>query len=424
MANAAAPPAEDAQAWGAAAAALAAAAWDGSGPVQRAGTHGVVRSFFDELFNHLDPYSRYEPPEDAAADHDRRSGEGGIGISLATRGPAILVQSVIAEGPAASAGIRPGERLLAINGRPVPGRDSANAAALLAGPEETPVTITLRSRDGRVRRIEMRRALVPPETVFAEHDADMLVLRITGFSRSTDRRVAHELTEAVAGPQHPRGIVFDLRANRGGLLRQAVAVTGTVLGTGPVATTAGRDPEADHAWEANGTDFSGGLPVVVLVDGRSASAAEIVAAALSDNGRAVVVGSTTLGKGLVQTIAPLPDGGELFVTWSRVLAPLGWPIQGLGVLPQVCTSLGQDALARQLASLEQGRQPMQRALALHAAARAPMPVAQMLDLRNACPAAVGSDRDLQAAHVLIDAPASYATALAPPPPLRRSAGRE
>ena len=81
--------------------------------------------------------------------------------------------------------------------------------------------------------------------------------------------------------------------------------------------------------------------MVVLVDGRSASAAEILAAALADQGRAVVVGSSTLGKGLVQTIAPLPDGGELFVTWSRVLAPLGWPIQGLGVLPQVCTSLGE-----------------------------------------------------------------------------------
>ena len=93
-----------------------------------------------------------------------------------------------------------------------------------------------------------------------------------------------------------------------------------------------------------------------MVDGRSASAAEILAAALADRGRGVVIGSSTLGKGLVQTIAPLPDGGELFVTWSRVLAPRGWPIQGLGVLPQVCTSLGQDTLSWQLAALAQGRQ--------------------------------------------------------------------
>ena len=94
--------------------------------------------------------------------------------------------------------------------------------------------------------------------------------------------------------------------------------------------------------------WRGHVPVVVAIDGRTASAAEILVAALTDRGRAVAVGSTTLGKGLVQTIAPLPDGGELFVTWSRVLAPRGWPIQGLGVLPQVCTSLGEAAVQRQL----------------------------------------------------------------------------
>ena len=121
-----------------------------------------------------------------------------------------------------------------------------------------------------------------------------------------------------------------------------------------VAITAGRDPQAAHEWHGSGTDLAGGRPVVVLVDGRSASAAEIMAAALSDGGRAVVVGSATLGKGLVQTIKVLPDGGELFVSWSRVLAPLGWPIQGLGVLPQVCTSLGPDNLASQLQALDRG----------------------------------------------------------------------
>ena len=112
--------------------------------------------------------------------------------------------------------------------------------------------------------------------------------------------------------------------------------------------------------------------MVLVIDGRTASAAEILAAALTDRGRAVAVGSTTLGKGLVQTIEPLPDGGELFVTWSRVLAPRGWPIQGLGVLPQVCTSLGEAALQRQLAALAEGQQPMQRAIDTERNARAPL----------------------------------------------------
>jgi carboxyl-terminal processing protease len=155
------------------------------------------------------------------------------------------------------------------------------------------------------------------------------------------------------------------------------------------------------------------IPVVVMVDGRTASAAEILAAALADRGRGVIVGSSTLGKGLVQTIAPLPDGGELFVTWSRVLAPRGWPIQGLGVLPQVCTSLGLDALGSQLASLARGRQPMAQALATHRNARAPLPPAQILAMRNACPAAEGRESDLDTARVLIHDPAAYAAALLP-----------
>jgi carboxyl-terminal processing protease len=208
--------------------------------------------------------------------------------------------------------------------------------------------------------------------------------------------------------------VFDLRGNRGGLLRQAAATAETVLPHGLIATTQGRDPQSIHVFQANSQDLADGLPLVVLVDGRSASAAEILAAALSDERRAVVVGSSTLGKGLVQTVTPLPDGGELFITWSRVLAPRGWPIQGLGVLPEVCTSLGQDALDRQLDALAAGQQPMAPMLARHERARAPMPVSQILDIRNSCPAAEGRDSDLRAARFLITNPRAYETALLPP----------
>jgi carboxyl-terminal processing protease len=207
--------------------------------------------------------------------------------------------------------------------------------------------------------------------------------------------------------------VFDLRGNRGGLLRQAAATAETVLASGLIATTQGRDPQSIHVFQAHSQDLAQGLPLVVLVDGRSASAAEILAAALSDQRRAVVVGSSTLGKGLVQTVTTLPDGGELFVTWSRVLAPRGWPIQGLGVLPEVCTSLGQDSLDRQLDALGSGRQLMAPMLARHEQARAPMPASQILDIRNACPAAEGRDTDLRAARFLIANPPAYSTALLP-----------
>ena len=128
----------------------------------------------------------------------------------------------------------------------------------------------------------------------------------------------------------------------------------------------------------------------------------------------VYTGSSTLGKGLVQTIAPLPDGGDLLITWSRVLAPLGWPIQGLGVLPQVCTSLGVDELSRQLAGLKQGQSLLARALQRHRSARAPLPPAEMLEIRNACPAAEGRDTDLPTARTLIETPAAYSAALLHP----------
>jgi len=412
------PPTPTAGGWGRAGADLMSAAWDASDVVRDAGMQGMVSSFFDELFNHLDPYSRYVPPGAADVDRARRSGEAGAGLVLVRIGSAFVVQSVNADGPGADAGIVAGDRILAVDDQPTRGEDLATIMAWIGGLEGTDVSISLRSRDGKVRTVEVERAVVPPETVFAQRTGNTLTVRIAGFSRDTDRRLARELERFMGtGPavRHARGIVLDLRGNRGGLLKQAVTATDLMLDTGIVATTAGRNPNANHEWRAGVRDVTNGAPVVVLVDGRSASAAEIMAAALADQGRAVVVGSSTLGKGLVQTITTLPDGGELFVTWSRVLAPLGWPIQGLGILPQVCTSQGQDATMQQLISLSRGTQRLAAALARHSAARAPLPNAEIVELRTPCPAAEGRDLDMVAARYLLDHPAAYATARLLPP---------
>ncbi|MEJ0015419.1 MAG: S41 family peptidase [Acetobacteraceae bacterium] len=401
-------------AWAATATDLAMMAATVSVPVRRAGTQGVIQNFFDEVFNHLDPYSRYVPPQDAGEDRERRSGQAGAGLRLARRGSAIVVVESIIDGPGALAGIRPGDIITAVDGQTVQGKDAATVMNLVAGPEETQVGITWRGRDGRPRSAILERAMVPPETVFVQRMGDALVIQVTAFNRSTDSHLTRALELGLNTARAPGGIVLDLRGNRGGLLRQAVAAADALLSAGVVAVTAGRDPEATRVWRSTSGQLADEIPVVVIVDGRSASAAEILAAALADRGRGVVVGSSTLGKGLVQTISPLPDGGELFITWSRVLAPRGWPIQGLGVLPQVCTSLGQDVLNAQLAALAQGRQPMARALEVHRAARAPLPPAQILAIRNTCPAAEGRDVDLEAAQVLIRDPAAYAAALLPP----------
>ena len=206
--------------------------------------------------------------------------------------------------------------------------------------------------------------------------------------------------------------MLDLRGNRGGLLAQAVAVADAFLIEGEVARTVGRHPDARRIYLAGGRDLAQGRPVVVLVDGRSASAAEIVAMALAERRRAVVVGSTTMGKGLIQIIALLPNGAEILISWSQVVAPSGWPIQGLGVLPSLCTSLGPDALSTGLARLQIGEAPMAAALTRHQAARAPVLASESAALRGTCPPAEGRPSDLQAARALIEAPGAYGRALA------------
>jgi carboxyl-terminal processing protease len=409
------PPDDDAAAWGEAAAQLTRAAWDTSEAVRRAGNGGVVRTFFDELFNHFDPYSRYTPPGEAEEERERRNGRAGIGVTIAPAGGGFVIRNVFADGPAAQSGIRAGDAILAIDDQSTQGADLAAVNAMIDGADGTPITVTVRDRGFRAHAITMRRARVPPETVTASRAGETLVLRVSGFSSDTAARLSHELTRGLANPRSARGVVLDLRGNRGGLLREAVAAADTLMTKGTVAVTVGRDPEADHQFVADGNDIARGLPVVVVVDGRSASSAEILAAALADQRRAVVVGSSTLGKGLVQTILTLPDGGDLYLTWSRVLAPLGWPIQGLGVLPQVCTSLGEVRLASQLAALGEGREELAPALRRHRDARAPITPSEILEIRDACPAAEGRDDDMRTARFLITHRLAYDTALLPSP---------
>ncbi len=414
------PAADDAAGWGALTADLAASGWEASALVRRGGAQGLMRGLFDELFTHLDPYSRYSPPGEIEIDRQGRRNDGGVGLILGQRGDAVAVAEVLAESPAAKAGIQPGAIILALDREPVGHADAVAVAAMLAGPSASHVRLALRTREGRRQTLDLVRAPVAAQTVFVSTlPDDIAVLRLTGFQRGTDQQVTAALDKAFSGgflPERarPRGIVVDLRGNRGGLLQQTVNVVGALLGSGLIATTAGRDPAANRVLDADAEPHADDVAVAVLVDGRTASAAEITAAALADNRRAVVLGSATLGKGLIQTMTALPDGGELYVTWSRVLAPLGWPIQDLGVMPQICTSLGAAVLAREFDDLAAGKRPLAAALAAHRTARAPVPPGIILEIRGACPAALGTDADLDAAHYLLTHPEAYTNALLPP----------
>ncbi|MDD2877655.1 MAG: S41 family peptidase [Acidiphilium sp.] len=409
-----APAPTDAAAWGDACAAIAAHAYAASPTLMRAGTEGVIRSFFDELFNHFDPYSRYEAPREANEDRAMRLGHAGLGLTLGREGTKFLVARVAPSGPADQAGIAAGMAVLAINGIPTAGQHLAALQSSLAGTLGTTITITVRPEKSLPQTISLTRGLVPTQSVFGAMDQDMAVIRVIGFDRDTGEQFAASLGALMSATPAPKGIVIDLRGNRGGVLRQSALSVDTLLSHGIIVRTIGRDPGADRVFRAEGADLAHGLPVIILVDGATASAAEVFSAALSDNDRAVVIGSTTLGKGLVQNVTNLPGGGELFVTWSRMIAPRGWPLQGLGVFPQVCVSLGTNVLDQQIAALKSGSDMLAKSLAETRAARAPMPLAEILAIRDSCPATVGTNGYFTAAAALIDDPVAYHAALIRP----------
>ena len=387
-------------------------AWSASSPLRRAGTDQMLASSFDELFNHLDPYSRYWSAEDARAARTRRVGQSGLGLRLAAgRGDQVVLTVLTPGGPAAEAGLREGDRVLSVDGVALSARDLGTAAALLEGPPGS-ATVLRMQRDSRRWEVSLIRRLVPPETVRAETRDGVLWLRVAAFSSFSGADVAYALLDAFSGDRPPHGVVLDLRGNRGGVLTQALAMADAFLDNGVIARTTGRHPDSIRVWRGEKLDLAEGRPVVVLIDGRSASAAEVVAAALGDRGRAALVGSTSMGKGLIQLLVPLPNGAELSLSWSRILAPSGWPLQGLGVIPALCTSLGEDAMTEELARLSQGQHPMGSTLARQREARDPVLGSEILALRSVCPPAEGRPSDLVAARALLVDPTAYRAAVA------------
>lgn len=415
------PASDDIRGWTDVDAALLTAAWNASGTIRASGYDGLVQSFFDELFNHLDPYSRYVAPSPAETDREARDGDlGGAGLTFGT-GPApsrrrgahsrIVVTAVNTNGPAWAAGVDVGDTVLAVDGQSVSRKTPAEVGEMVRGKAGTTLRLKLAMQPhGHIRTLTFRREQVPPETVFAYTSGSLMILRITSFSAETAEEMSQYIDQASQSKDF-HGLILDLRGNRGGVLQQAVTAAALLLDHGVAVITKGRDPQANHIWAVQGGDMTGGIPVVILVDGRTASAAEILAAALADHRRAVVIGSATLGKGLVQTVAQLPDRGELFVTWSRVIAPGGWPLQGLGVMPQLCTSHGIADAQKQLDALKAGHPADASAVTAARAVRYPVPVPHILEIRRSCPAALGGDTDLEAARAVLENNVAYTTAL-------------
>jgi carboxyl-terminal processing protease len=288
------------------------------------------------LVGGLDPYSSYLDAEEYADLRVSTAGSyAGIGIEVSTADRALRVVRPFRDSPAATAGIRSGDMISAIDGTPV-GTDLDAAMARMRGPRGSTVKLAV-MRTGQTLPLEftVERAQVDVHSVaMIALDDVYLYARITSFSDTTAEDFASSIARLRRDMKvKPRGVVLDLRNNPGGVLESAVEVADQMLESGVIVTADGRTPAARFTMEATPGEVLPGVPVVILVNGSTASAAEILAGALQDHHRAVLLGRRTFGKGSVQTVMPLAQGRAIKLTTSRYFTPSGRSIQGHGIDP-------------------------------------------------------------------------------------------
>ncbi len=307
----------------------------------------LYQTVFDGALTKLDAYSRYSSQETARENRASRDGFSGIGITIEMDPEGLVrVSSVFSGSPADRSGLRIDDRITHIDGDPVLGKDARDIVRQLRGPIGRSVDVTVKRADLKAPvNIQITRTLIVPPTVKYRRDGNVAYIKLSGFNHRTTDHLTAQIKAALTdiGPDL-EGIILDLRGNLGGLLDQSISVADLFLADGQIVSTRGRHHASAQSTEASPGDVGERIPLVVLVNGGSASASEIVAAALQDNSRAVVIGSTSFGKGSVQTVITLPNDGELALTWARFYSPSGYPLQDLGILPAVCTSgTGEDA---------------------------------------------------------------------------------
>ncbi len=333
------PKHNDAYGWAALTVNLATAARVRSREMHNASAEKLYEAVFDGALSGLDLYSRYAGASEARRNRARRDGFGGIGIRFKMKDRIATITGVTPDTPAHHVGLQKGDRITHIDETPI-GHESKQVVSKLRGPTNSEVRVTVfRPSEERSLSVVMERQHIVPNTVTARLEGNLLYLKVSNFNQGTARSVGDEIEGAkMAAKDGLAGIVLDLRGNPGGLLKQSIKVADLMLTHGHILTTRGRHPDSLHHYEAGGRDLADGVPVVVMIDGKSASASEIVAAALQDRDRAVIVGTASFGKGSVQTVIRLPNDGEITLTWSRFMAPSGYALHGLGVRPVVCTS--------------------------------------------------------------------------------------
>ncbi len=300
----------------------------------------LIEAAINGMLSSLDPHSSYLSPEAAAEMREQTRGEfGGLGIEVTQEDGWVKVITPMDGTPADAAGLQAGDFITAVDGESLLGLTLREAVDLLKGPVGSEVTITI-VREGVDEPFDVTivRDTIKLTAVRTRVEGRTVVMRVSTFNEQTYPNLVDGLNKAVeelGGLDNVDGFVLDLRNNPGGLLTQAIKVSDAFLEAGEIVSTRGRNPEDGERYNATPGDLAQGKPIVVLINGGSASASEIVAGALQDHRRAIVVGTKSFGKGSVQTVMPLRNNGAMRLTTARYYTPSGRSIQALGISPDI-----------------------------------------------------------------------------------------
>lgn len=299
----------------------------------------LVESAIQGMLTSLDPHSSYLNQKNFRDMQVQTRGEfGGLGIEVTMENGLIKVVTPIDDTPAYDAGVLAGDLITYIDGEQVQGLTLSQAVEKMRGPVKTPIDLTIR-REGveDAVKIQVIRDVIRIRSVRSQTEDDVAYVRVTSFNEQTfdGMKAAMEKLAKEIGEDKLKGFVLDLRNNPGGLLDQAISVSDAFLERGEIVSTRGRDSNATQRYNARSGDLAREKPVIILVNGGSASASEIVAGALQDHRRATIVGTRSFGKGSVQTIIPLGSNGALRLTTARYFTPSGRSIQAKGIDPDI-----------------------------------------------------------------------------------------
>lgn len=300
----------------------------------------LIEAAINGMLTSLDPHSSYLAPKDYSEMQEETRGEfGGLGIEVTQEDGFVKVVSPIDDTPAYRAGIEAGDFITHIDGESVLGLTLSEAVDLMRGPVGEEIVLTI-FREGTDEPFDVTivRDIIKLTAVKVRTEGRAIVVRITSFTEKAYSNLVEGIAEEVeanGGVDNIDGFVLDLRNNPGGLLNQAIAVSDAFLDAGEIVSTRGRYEENSDRFNAQKGDLAEGKPIVILINGGSASASEIVAGALQDHRRAIVIGTKSFGKGSVQTIMPIQDSGAIRLTTARYYTPSGRSIQALGITPDI-----------------------------------------------------------------------------------------